>query len=93
MTKILQPVNAPQLSNSAPIIQLGPYYPAPSLTYLNLHLEMLFEVGEEREEDCERQLEDIGDGGDAVLGERHAQVLLDGVDEHLIGAEDGARVL
>lgn len=54
---------------------------------------MGFEVGQQREEDGERQLEDLGDGRDAVLGERHAQILLDGVDEHLVGLENGPRIL
>jgi len=84
MTKILQPVNA---------TKMGPNYPAPCLSYLDLHLQMLFEVREECQEDCKRQLKDIGDGGDTVLRERNAQVLLDSVDEHLVGAEDGACIL
>lgn len=54
---------------------------------------MSLEVGEEGEEDGEREREDLGDRGDAVLGQRHTQVLLDGVDEHLVGLEDGPRVL
>lgn len=62
-------------------------------SYLNLHLEVGLEVGEEGEEDGEREREDLGDRGDAVLGQRHTQVLLDGVDEHLVGLEDGPRVL
>lgn len=57
-------------------------------SYLNLHLEVGLEVGEEGEEDGEREREDLGDRGDAVLGQRHTQVLLDGVDKHLVGAED-----
>ena len=62
-------------------------------THLDLHLEVGLEVGQQREEDGQRQLEDLGHRGDAVLGQRHAQVLLDGVDEHLVGLEDGAGVL
>lgn len=61
--------------------------------YLDLHLEVGFEVGQECEEDGQREFEDLGDGGDAVFGQRHAKVLLDGVDEHLVGLEDGAGVL
>lgn len=61
--------------------------------YLDLHLEVGFEVGQERQEDGQGELEDLGDGGDAILGQRDAKVLLDGVDEHLIGLEDGACVL
>lgn len=54
---------------------------------------MCLEVGQQSEENGERELEDFRHGGDAVLGERHAQVLLDGVDEHLVGFEDGPGVL
>lgn len=54
---------------------------------------MGLEVGQQREEDGERKLEDLGDGRHAVLGKRHTQVLLDGVDEHLVGFEDGPGVL
>lgn len=61
--------------------------------YLDLHLEVDFEVGEQGEEDGQGELEDLGHGGDSVLGERHAQVLFDGVDKHLVRAEDGARTL
>lgn len=48
---------------------------------------MDFEVGEQGEEDGERQFEDLGHRGDAVFRQRHAQVLFDSVDEHLVGAE------
>ena len=61
--------------------------------YLDLHLEVSLEVGEEGEEDGERELEDLGDRGAAVLRQRHTQVLLDGVDEHLVGLEDGPSIL
>lgn len=54
---------------------------------------MGFEVGQECEEDGQGELEDLGDGGDAVFGQRHTQVLLDGVDEHLVGLEDGPCIL
>lgn len=58
-----------------------------------MHLEMRLEVGQEGEENGQRQLEHFGDGGDAVFRQRYAQVLLDGVDEHLIGFEDGPSIL
>lgn len=58
-----------------------------------MHLEMCLEVGQEGEEDGQRQLEHLRDGGDAVFRQRYAQVLLDGVDEHLVGFEDGPSVL
>lgn len=61
--------------------------------HLNLHLEMSFEVGQQGEEDGQRELKDFGDGGDAVFGQCHTQVLLNGVDEHLVGLEDGPCVL
>ena len=54
---------------------------------------MCLEVRQQGEEDGQRQLEDFGYGGDAVLGQCHAQVLLDGVDEHLVGLEDRPGVL
>ena len=54
---------------------------------------MRLEVGEQGEENGEREFEDLRHGGDAVLGQGHAQVLLDGVDEHLVGLEDGPGVL
>lgn len=51
---------------------------------------MKFEPREQSQEDGERELEDLRHGGDAVLAESHAQVLLDGGDEHDIAAEHGA---
>ena len=54
---------------------------------------MLFEVGEQGEEDGQRQFEDLRHGGHAILGERDTQVLFDGVYEHLVRAENGTRVL
>lgn len=54
---------------------------------------MRLEVGEQSEENGERKFEDLRHGGDTVLGQGHAQVLLDGVDEHLISLEDGPGVL
>lgn len=61
--------------------------------YLDLHLEVRLEVGQQSEENGKREFEDLRHGGDAVLGQGHAQVLLDGVDEHLISLEDGPGVL
>lgn len=63
------------------------------ICYLDLHLEVRLEVGEQSEENGERELKDLGHGGDAILGQGHAQVLLDGVDEHLVSLEDGPGVL
>ena len=54
---------------------------------------MLLEVREESEEYCEGEFEDLRYGGDAVLGQRHAQILLDGIDEHLVGFEDRSGIL
>lgn len=61
--------------------------------YLDLHLEVRLEVGEQSEENGERQFEDLRHRGDSVLGQGHTQVLLDGVDEHLISLENGPGVL
>lgn len=61
--------------------------------YLDLHLQVDLEVGEQREEDGQRELEDLRHGGDSVLGQRHAQVLLDGVHEHLVSPEHRAGAL
>jgi hypothetical protein len=65
----------------------------PKVRYLDLHLEVGLEVGEESEEDGERELKDFRDRGDTVLRQCHTQVLLDGVDEHLVGLEDGPSIL
>ena len=64
-----------------------------SKTYLNLHLQVLFEVRQQRQEDGERQLEHVGDGRNAVLRESDTQVLFDCIDKHLVGAEHRASVL
>lgn len=66
---------------------------APAPLYLNLHLQVNLEVGQQGEEDGQRELKHLGHGGDAVFGQCHAQVLLDGVDEHLVGAEHGPGAL
>ena len=60
---------------------------------LNLYLEMMFEVSEECDEDSEGQFKHFVFRTRSVLTQSHAQVLFDGVDEQLIGAEHGARVL
>lgn len=55
--------------------------------YLNLHLQVDLEVGEQGEEDSQWELKDLGHRGDAILGQSHAQILFDGVDEHLVSAK------
>lgn len=45
-------------------------------------------MGEQGEEDGEGELKHLGHRGHPVLGEGHTQVLLDGIDKHLVGAED-----
>lgn len=54
---------------------------------------MALERGEEGEEDGEAHFKDLRDAGHSVLGERHAEELLDGRDEDVVGTEDGTRVL
>lgn len=61
--------------------------------YLDLHLEVGLKMGEQGKEDGERELKDFRHRGDTVLGQRHAQILLDGVYEHLVGLEDGPGIL
>ena len=61
--------------------------------YLYLHLQMHFKVWKKSEKNSERELKDIRHWGDAVLGQRHAEVLLDRGDEHLMSPEDRAGVL
>lgn len=61
--------------------------------YLDLHLEVGLEVGQESEEDGERELKDLRHRGDSVFGQGHTQVLFDGVDEHFIRFENGPGVL
>lgn len=63
------------------------------IRYLDLHLEVRLKMREQSEENGERELEDLRHGGDAILGQGHTQVLLDGVYEHLVGLEDGSGVL
>lgn len=48
---------------------------------------MDLEVGQQGEKDGQRELKDLRHGGDAVFGQRHAQILFDGVDKHLMGAK------
>jgi hypothetical protein len=54
---------------------------------------MHLEVGEQHQEDGQGQLEDLGYGADAVLGEGDAQVLFDGRYEHFVGSEHGSGAL
>lgn len=63
------------------------------MCYLNLHLEVCLEVGKQSEEDGEGELEDFGHRGHPVLGQSHTQVLLDGVDEHLVCLENWTSIL
>lgn len=62
-------------------------------TDLNLHFEMMLKVGQQREEDGQRQFKHLCYRWDTVLRQRHAQVLFDGVREQFIGTENGSRVL
>lgn len=62
-------------------------------SHLNLHLEVNLEVGEQSEEDGERELKDLRHRGDAVFRQRHAQILFDGIDKHLMGAKHGSGAL
>lgn len=61
--------------------------------YLDLHLEVRLEVGQQREEDGEGELEDLRHGGDPIFWQGHTKVLLNGIDEHLVCLEDGPGVL
>lgn len=54
---------------------------------------MCLEVGEQSEENGEWEFEDLRHRGDSIFGQGHTQVLLDGIDEHLIGLEDGPGIL
>ena len=60
---------------------------------LNLHLEVRFERRQQCEKDGQREFKHSRHTGDAILRESNAEVLLDGVDEEVIGSEHGARVL
>lgn len=62
-------------------------------TYLYLHFEMSFEVGEQCHKYGEWEMKDLRDGRHTILAESHTQVLFDGRDEGLIGAENTARIL
>lgn len=64
-----------------------------NMLYLNLHLEVGLEVGQQSEEYGERQLKDLRHRGDSVFGQGHTQVLFDGVDEHFICFENGPSIL
>ena len=61
--------------------------------YLYLHLQVHFKVWKKSKKNSERELKDIRHWRDAVLGQRHTEVLLDCVDEHLVSPEDWAGVL
>ena len=61
--------------------------------YLYLHLQVHFKVWKKSKKNSERELKDIRHWRDAVLGQRHTEVLLDCVDEHLVSPEDRAGVL
>lgn len=50
-------------------------------------------MGQQGEEDRQRQLEDLRHRGNTVFGQRHAQVLLDGIGKHFVSAEDWAGTL
>lgn len=54
---------------------------------------MRLEVGQQGEENGEGEFKDLRHGGHSILGQGHAQVLLDGVYEHLVGLENGPGVL
>ena len=54
------------------------------ISHLDLHFEMFPEVLQESEEKGERELENLRNSGNAVLGQRHAKVLLNGADEHVV---------
>lgn len=54
---------------------------------------MGLKVGEQSKEDGEGELKDFRHRGHAVLRQRHAQILLNGIYEHLVGLEDGPGVL
>lgn len=55
--------------------------------YLNLHLQVDFEVGKQGEEDGQWEFEDLRYRGDAIFGQCHTQILLDGIHKHLVGAK------
>lgn len=61
--------------------------------YLNLHLQVDLEVGEQCEEDSQRKLKDLRHRRDAIFGQRHTQILFDGVDKHLVSAKHWAGAL
>lgn len=55
--------------------------------YLNLHLEVDLKVGQQGEEDGQRELKDLRHRGDTIFGQCHTQILFDGIDEHLVSAK------
>ena len=52
---------------------------------------MFPEVLQEGEEKGERKLENLGNGGNAIFRKRHAKVLLDGTEEHIVRLEQKER--
>lgn len=48
---------------------------------------------QEGKENGQREFKHLWYSTNAILGEGHAQVLLDGIDEHLISSEDWPSVL
>lgn len=61
--------------------------------YLDLHLKVHFEVGEQGKEDGKRQFKYFRHRGDTVFRERHTQVLFDGVHKHLMGSKHRSSTL
>lgn len=61
--------------------------------YLNLHLEMNLKVGQQGQEDGQRELKNLRHRGNAIFGQRHAEILLDGVGKHIMSTEHWAGTL
>lgn len=61
--------------------------------YLDLHLKVHFEVGEQGKEDGKRQFKYFRHRGDPVFRERHTQVLFYGVHKHLMGSKHRSSTL
>ena len=61
--------------------------------YLNLHLQVSLEGGEEHEEDVEGEFKHLRDTGDSILAKSNTQVLFDGRYEEVICSENRSRVL
>ena len=56
---------------------------------LNLHLEVSLKGGEQHEESRQRQLKHLRYTGYTILGQGHAQILLDGCDKYLERKKEG----